>query len=131
MTEIKPIQSTQIPCSALTQDDITRLPKNSVSVAANQAADTFESEKQESHALRNTIIGIILAAGAIVGLKHCSFMKFDANDAGFMTKYIKKPISTLGGWIEWPFVKVAKMIKGEKGETPKAPDTPPKAPETP
>ena len=114
MPEITPVQATTIQCSSLTQDDIARMPKSSVSLMTKVSADTFESDNNESHTLRNTIIGLIIAAAAIVGLKHCSFMKVEANDAGFMAKYVKKPVTKLGEWIEWPFVKVANMVKGDK-----------------
>ena len=110
----------------LTSSDITRLPQGAISAtsqtAAPQAAapqalteDTFGEQPKESHTLRNTIIGLVIAAAAIVGLKHCKFMQ--VSDPANMKWYDhpKQWINKLGEWIEKPFVWTYKKLFG-KGE---------------
>ena len=102
-----------VPHSQLTQNDITRLPKHAIqpqtiSQVRDMRPDTF-GENKESHTLRNTIIGLAVAAAAIVGIKHWganSFLKIqDANNMKWYD-HIKKWTTKLGDWIEYPFVKL-------------------------
>ena len=137
---------TPVSHSPLTDSDITRLPQGAVNSAVGHDQiitamphDTYGYGVPESHTLRNTIIGLVVAAAAIVGLKHCSFMQ--VKDVSNMKWYdhIKSWNNKLGGWIEKPFVWTYKTVKGWFGghkasepSVPKAPESPaPKAPETP
>ncbi len=113
--------------SPLTDNDITRLPKGqmpphqSIPIPVS-GADTVElSGTDKSHTMRNTIIGLVIAAAAIVGLKHCSFMQI--KDVSNMKWYdhIKSWNNKLGEWIEKPFVWTYNKIRGTKSETPAAP----------
>ncbi|MCQ2957928.1 MAG: hypothetical protein MJ180_03385 [Candidatus Gastranaerophilales bacterium] len=111
--EIKTVTPGATPSASLTQEDITRMPKSFTPGAQGLEADTFETKK-ESHAVRNTIIGLLIAAAAIVGLKHCGFMKVEEGSTKFLDKWIKKPINKLGEWIEWPFVWVKNKFSSGK-----------------
>lgn len=117
----------------LTQSDISRLPQGAAAQAAAQpaaaqglTADVY-GEPKESHTLRNTIIGLVVAAGALVGLRHCGFIKnFKTGaEAKWYDSYIRKPIFVAGDYIQkgvlWPYNKV-------KGWFSKAPAPGPEAP---
>ena len=126
MTDIKPIQTsqtTQAASTGLSQEDITRLPKNYNTSSSGLQADAYESQ-QESGKAKSTIMTVLLAAAAIVGLKHCGFMKVTPDSTGFIAKFIKKPIAAIGGIIEWPFVKLAGIFKSKPTEAPAPASTP-------
>jgi len=112
--------------SPLTDNDITRLPKGQMPVhqgvpTQGLRTDTVEiSGVDNYHTLRNTVIGLVIAAAAVVGLKHCSFMQI--KDVSNMKWYdhIKSWNNKLGEWIEKPFVWAYNKIRGVKSETPAA-----------
>lgn len=121
---------TPVSHSPLTQQDITRMPQSAGKPDAlkqgipTMPSDTYGSGDQKSHTLRNTIIGLVIAAAAIVGLKHCSFMQI--KDVSNMKWYdhIKSWNNKLGGWIEKPFVWTYKTVKGWFGGNKAAEATP-------
>jgi len=115
MTEIQPIQTQQLNPSALSQEDIARLPKNYGIPSGGLQADTYESQ-QESGKAKSIIVTALVAAAALVGLKHLPFMKVEKEATGFIAKFIKKPIAAVGGAIEWPFVKLAGIFKSKNVE---------------
>ena len=115
MTDIKPITTAPIQQTAttgLSNEDITRLPRNYDIPATGLQADTYES----SNGKRGIIMPILLAAAAVVGLKHCGFMKVTPESTGFIANFIKKPIAKVGGIIEWPFVKLMELFKSSKAK---------------
>ena len=104
--------------SPLTDSDITRLPQGTINMPhaaaiQNLSADTAEiSGKNKSHSLRNTIIGLVIAAAAVVGLKHCSFMEVkNINDMKWYD-HIKSWNNKLGEWIEKPFKWICNKFSG-------------------
>ena len=109
---------TPVSHSPLTDTDITRLPQSAVKNDSRQEqiaampSDSYGYGVSQSHTLRNTIVGLIVAAAAIVGLKHCSFMQI--KDVSNMKWYdhIKSWNNKLGGWIEKPFVWTYKKVSG-------------------
>ena len=118
MTDVQPIQTATTNSTSLSQEDITRLPKNYNIPSTGLQADTYEAHQDSSEKTKSIIMTVLLAAAAIVGLKHCGFMKVSSESTGFIANFIKKPIAKIGGIIEWPFVKLAGIFKSKPADTP-------------
>ncbi len=111
-----------VPHSPLTQNDISRMPKNMIMAGTTaRVADSYSGNKKKS-SFWGTVFNIALAAGAVVALKRLgqnTFLKVaDPNNIKFLDK-IKTGIVKAGTLIETPFIKGYSYIKGlvAKGST--------------
>lgn len=101
--------------SPLTTTDITRLPSSAAPIA--QAApqtlteDTFEPQQKKTSFLTKAVITVVgLAAVAVVLKRFCpNLLKIDAN-APKWTDNIKKGITKVADWAEWPFIKIKNLF---------------------
>ncbi|MDD3593750.1 MAG: hypothetical protein PHX18_03880 [Candidatus Gastranaerophilales bacterium] len=125
----------------LSQNDITRLPNQaSAAIAAPAAAVTqsgdYYGEPKKMSGLTKTIIALAVAAGALVTLKRTNLLKVAPDATGTMSK-IKGYAAKAADYVEYPFVKAYKFVKGLFGknadDVAKAADnvTPPPAAVTP
>lgn len=103
--------------SPLTQNDITRMPRSAADVAvAPQAAgtDTYQpTTEKKSGTLGKVLLGLAVAAAAIVGVKRFApnwVNNVDVNNPGIMGK-IKNAISWTADKIELPFLKAWEYSK--------------------
>lgn len=106
--------------SPLSPSDISRLPQGAApqlqpSATQGLQEDTYGEPK--SNTLRNTLIGVVVAAAALVGLKRWggSLVKFDPNNMKWYD-HIKKVVVTTADYIEKPFIWTYSKVKGWFGK---------------
>ncbi len=112
--------------STLTQNDITRLPYNASPAAkVSSQPDAYVASEKKTN-WKGIVAGIVIAAAAIVGLKHLgkkSFLDVSAlKDTKFgdlkFTEKLRVGFVKVADGIEYPFVKAYNFITGLfKGKT--------------